>query len=474
MRLPVKWLSILVVLGLCGSAIAAEHDAAPRAKRASKEPALQLDSSPVKPSTKVPIVSYADVLEPVQKAVVSVYSKKVIRERLRLNPLWREFFGVVPEAERERSEEGLGSGVLVTTDGYILTNNHVVQGADELKVALPDGRELIARVVGADPKTDIAVIKIEGTDFPSVTIADSEKLRVGDVVFAVGNPLGIGQTVTMGIVSATGRSVGLLSDVSGYENFIQTDAAINFGNSGGALVDAMGRLVGINSAIVTPSRGNIGIGLAVPVNLAVSVLRSLVATGVVARGDLGVEVEELLPENARAMGLASDVRGVVVTDVLPDSTAEEAGLKRGDVIVAIDGRPVTSPQIYRVLVAEGAPGATVTVKLLRNGKSLEVPVTLGRLEEKPNELLPGVDVVPLTPELKQYLRIPYRVDGLLVSDVSEDSPFADRIEPGAVIMQIDRRNITDLASARAALTPGRHMLFVYQRGQAQVVTVLVR
>ena len=230
-----------------------------------------VDSSELGPGADAAgrVQSYADVLEPVQRAVVSVYSTKIIKERIAINPFFRQFFGNIPDQERESRQEGLGSGVIVSADGYILTNNHVVEGADELKVTLADDRDFMAKVVGTDPKTDVAVLKIEAEGLPTVTLADSDKLRVGDVVFDVGNPLGVGQTVTMGIISAKGRSkLGLLENVSGYEDFIQTDAAINMGNSGGALVDARGRLIGINSAIITPSRGSVGIGFAIPVNLA--------------------------------------------------------------------------------------------------------------------------------------------------------------------------------------------------------------
>ncbi|MFY7851451.1 MAG: S1C family serine protease, partial [Brevundimonas sp.] len=220
-----------------------------------------------------------------------------------INPLFRQYFGDLPE--RESRQEGLGSGVIVSPDGYILTNNHVIEGADELKVTLADDRDFPARIVGTDPKTDVAVLKIEAEGLPVLTLADSDRVRVGDIAFAVGNPLGVGQTVTMGIVSAKGRSrLGLLERVSGYEDFIQTDAAINMGNSGGALIDARGRLIGVNSAIISPSRGNIGIGFAIPVNLARFIMNSLVETGAVARGYLGVTSDTLTAELAEQLGLA--------------------------------------------------------------------------------------------------------------------------------------------------------------------------
>lgn len=283
-----------------------------------KKPTLHVDSSPVSDGKSPLVASYADVLEPVQKAVVSVYSKKIIRERVAMNPLMQQLLGEMPDQERERKEEGLGSGVIISPDGYILTNNHVVEGADELKVGLSDDREYLAKVIGTDPKTDVAVIKIEAENLPTLTLADSDKLRVGDVVFAVGNPLGVGQTVTSGIVSAKGRNqLGLLE--GGYESFIQTDAAINMGNSGGALVDARGRLVGINSAIISNTRGSIGLGFAIPINLASSVLQSLITTGTVTRGFLGVSAQTVIADDAAALGLPVGVRGAMITDVTPAS-----------------------------------------------------------------------------------------------------------------------------------------------------------
>lgn len=267
----------VAVCGVVSLAAGVAKDAAGEVAPPHPVPTLRVDDSPIGSSRPGgPMLSYADVLEPVQKAVVSIYSTKIVRERI--NPLLRQFFPNLPEQERESRQQGLGSGVIVTADGYILTNHHVVEGADELKVALTDDREFIAKVVGTDPKTDVAVVKIDADKLPFVTLADSDKLRVGDVVFAVGNPLDVGQTVTMGIVSAKNRNVKILEEVGGYEDYIQTDAAINMGNSGGALIDARGRLVGVNSAILSPSRGNIGIGFAIPINLAASIMKSLIAT----------------------------------------------------------------------------------------------------------------------------------------------------------------------------------------------------
>lgn len=464
-------LAVMVLVVQAGALVTQGKDAPP----VRTMPALKLDSTPISQTKSSTVASYADVIEPVQSAVVSVYSKKIVRERVAINPLLRQFFGDnLPEQERARPEEGLGSGVIVSPDGYILTNNHVVEGADELKVLLSDERELIAKVIGADPKTDIAVIKIDAERLPVVTLADSDNIRVGDVVFAVGNPLGVGQTVTMGIVSAKGRSVGILEEVAGYESFIQTDAAINMGNSGGALVDARGRLVGINSAILSPSRGNIGIGFAVPVNLAATVMHSLIETGSVSRGYLGVASQTLSADHAEALGLNRNTKGVMVTDVYPGTPAETAGLKRGDVITSINEKAVTSLRDLRVLIAQSAPGSKVKLKVSRDGKDRLVEASLGKLDEKPNEILSGIEVTPLTPDARRRLNIPARLNGLLVTTVSDDSDFADRLAPDVLILQIDREDVSDLESARKALTPGRHMLFVYFRGALRVVGVEVK
>ncbi|HVU22733.1 MAG TPA: Do family serine endopeptidase [Opitutus sp.] len=445
------------------------------AKETRKMPDLKVDSSPVADGKAPQVASYADVIDPARLAVVSVYSKKVVRERVMLNPLLRQFFGDIPEQEREHKEEGLGSGVIISPDGFILTNNHVVEGADELKVSLSDDRELVAKVIGADPKTDIAVIKVEAEHLPTLTLADSDKIRVGDVVFAVGNPLAVGETVTMGIVSAKGRTVGILDDVAGYESFIQTDAAINMGNSGGALLDAKGRLIGINSAILSPSRGNIGIGFAVPINLASAVMRSLIETGSVSRGYLGVQSQTLTPDDAEALGLSRNTKGVTITDVTPNSPADKAGLERGDVILAVNDKAVGELSDLRLAIAQTAPGTKVKVKVARDGKDKVLDVTLGKLDERaPNELLPGVEVTALTGEARRRLNVPSRINGLLITSVDEDSEYADRLAADILILQIDREDVTDLETARRALTPGRHLLIVYYRGAGRAISLEVK
>ena len=336
----------------------------------AKMPELKKDFSPLNDGKAGLVSSYADIVEPVEKEVVSITSSRTVHEHVEANPLLRQFFGDIPDQDRESKEEGLGSGVIVSSDGYILTNNHVVADADELTVVMSDGRKFTAKVVGADPKTDIAVVKIDATGLPAVTFADSDKLRVGDVVFAVGNPLAVGETVTMGIVSAKSRNVGILQEVDGYEDFIQTDAAINMGNSGGALVDAKGRFVGINSAIVSPSRGNIGIGFAVPVNMAAAIMKSLIETGTVTRGYLGVGAEPVTPEMAETVHLPKDSKGVIVNDLTVDGPAERAGLKRGDVILSVNGRSIESQDDLRLTISEMAPGTPANLEVSRDGKPM--------------------------------------------------------------------------------------------------------
>jgi serine protease Do/serine protease DegQ len=429
------------------------------------KPVLKIDLSPLNDGKSAPVMSYADVVEPVQKAVVSIYSSKTVRHHL--PPSFQQLFG---DDDHESREEGLGSGVIVSPNGYILTNNHVVEGADELKVALADDREFKGRIIGTDPKTDVAVIKIEADNLPTITLADSDRLRVGDVVFAVGNPLDIGETVTAGIVSAKGRRVHLLDDINGYEDFIQTDAAINLGNSGGALVDARGRLVGINSAIMSTTNGSMGIGFAVPINLASSVMQSLIATGTVARGYLGVGVDPLTPELAEAMG--KDAKGMIISTVTPDSPAAKAGLKQEDVIVAINGRPVDSFDAVRMIIAQTAPGTKVKVKYLREGKLAELEVTLTKLADdsgKPDEFVTGVTVAQVDDDARRTFRLPDEVDGLVVTDVADTSPLRERFRPGMVIVQVNRAPVDDVAGARAQLRPGRNFCRVWERGSYRYV-----
>jgi Do/DeqQ family serine protease len=455
-------------LGLAVAAHGATGDAAPPAKM----PEIKRDATALNDAKSGVILSYADVLEPVEKEVVSIDSTRTIHERVQANPLLRQFFGDIPDQDRESKEMGLGSGVIVSSDGYILTNNHVVADADELTVEFSDGRKFPAKVVGADPKTDIAVVKIDAVGLPAVTFADSDKLRVGDVVFAVGNPLGVGETVTMGIVSAKGRNnLGILDDVKGYEDFIQTDAAINMGNSGGALVDARGRFVGINSAIVSPSRGNIGIGFAVPVNMAASVMKSLIETGTVSRGFLGVSGEAVTPDIAEQVHLPKDANGLIISDTEVDSPADKAGIKRGDVIVAVNGKQIHDQDDLRLTISQMSPGSKVTLNVARDGKPMVVNVTLAQFSEKPNELLPGVEVGKLTDDVRRHLGIDSRITGLVVAKVDEKSTYAPDLPQGAVIVEINRSPVEDLAAAKSLLHSGHNLLLVYYQGFQRYLVV---
>jgi Do/DeqQ family serine protease len=461
--------AVFAALSLPAFALSADAPPTPAPKAT-----LRVDPSPVTEGAGGRVTSYADVIEPAEKAVVSIHSTKTVREHLPVNPMLRQFFGDVPDEEKEGKETGLGSGVIVSANGYILTNNHVVEGFETFKVSLKDGREFTAKVIGADPKTDVAVVKIEASGLPILTLADSEKLRDGDIVFAVGNPLEVGETVTMGIVSAKGRNkLGLLDEVGGYENFIQTDAAINLGNSGGALLDAKGRLVGINSAIISPTRGNIGIGFAIPVNLAASVMHSLIDTGTVKRGFLGVSTTDVNPDVAEELGLPKDAGGTIVVNVTPDSPAAKAGLRRSDVILAVNGKPVSTIEDLHFMIGQMLPGAKVDLQIMRDAKPRTISLTLGSLVDDLNELIKGVDATRLTADLRRKLDIDPAVDGLVITTVAKDSPFAERLEKDMVIVEIDRNPVTDLVAARALLRPGRHLLFVYDHGAQAFLAVVV-
>jgi serine protease Do/serine protease DegQ len=466
---------LAVVLLATASLVAAQPKARSAPAVRPSPPAVRIDVSPLEVGTEpARLRSYADVIEPALKAVVSVYSTRIVREQMAINPLFRQYFGDLPE--RESRQEGLGSGVIVSPDGYILTNNHVIEGADELKVTLADDRDFPARIVGTDPKTDVAVLKIEAEGLPVLTLADSDRVRVGDIAFAVGNPLGVGQTVTMGIVSAKGRSrLGLLERVSGYEDFIQTDAAINMGNSGGALIDARGRLIGVNSAIISPSRGNIGIGFAIPVNLARFIMNSLVETGAVARGYLGVTSDTLTAELAEQLGLARGTRGVIITEIDAASPAEAAGLRRADVIVALNGQNVLTWEDLRVLVAQSLPDSKVSLKVLRDGKARSVDVELGRVIDNPDELVAGVEAAPLTPEVRRRLGLnDSRIAGLVVTRVSEDSPHRGRLAEGMVILEINRAPVPDLAAGRERIRSGRNLLAVFDGRGIRYLVITVK
>jgi Do/DeqQ family serine protease len=368
-----RWIKIglLVFVGLACEKRDAPKPPPPSVPAPQAKPAVQsADRGPAQ-------ASYADVVERVGPGVVTIRSERRLRAP-RQHPFFdRDFFGGlfggVPQGP-PRVLQGLGSGVIVRPDGYILTNHHVIDGAQDINVEFSDYRIVRARVIGSDPPSDLAVLKVDVADLTALQLGDSDLVRVGDVALAIGNPLGIGQTVTLGIISAKGRSTGL-SDGS-FEDFLQTDAPINQGNSGGALVNTNGELVGINSQILSPSGGNIGIGFAIPTNMARTVMDQLINTGKVRRGHLGIGIQPVTSEAAKKLGL-SEPRGVVVTDVAPNSAAAKAGIRRGDVIVAFNGTPVVDGNTLRNRIASTSPGTEVNLTIVRNGREQQITVTLG-------------------------------------------------------------------------------------------------
>ena len=415
------------------------------------------------------LTSYADLVSRVSPAVVTIRSTERGRQAQQLpfmdDPTFREFFGDrLPQQQTPRRVQGVGSGVIVSSDGYILTNHHVVDGSLEIKVELTDNRTFVAKLVGSDQPSDLAVLKIEAAGLPTVSFADSDKVRVGDAVLALGNPMGIGQTVTSGIVSAKGRSTGV-SDGS-FEDFLQTDAAINRGNSGGALVNTNGELIGINSQILSPSGGNIGIGFAIPSNMAKAVMDQLLKTGKVRRGMLGVTIQSVDADMASSLSLPA-ARGAIVTSVSAGGPAERAGLKRGDVITAINKQPVVDNNGLRNLVAKMAPGSTVEVSAVRDGRDQNFQVALAELPTRPepegeetsrrggpaggNEKF-GLTLQPLTPEMASRYNLDADDQGLLVMRVDPASNAAgEGIRQGDLIQEVNRQPVRTFAEFNAAM-----------------------
>jgi serine protease Do len=370
----------------------------------------------------------------------------------------------------------------VSQDGNILTNNHVVNGATEIKVSLPDKRELDAKVIGTDPKTDVAVLKINAKDLPTLTLGDSSKMRVGDFAIAVGNPFGVGETVTMGIISATGRG-GL--GIEDYEDFIQTDAAVNPGNSGGALVNVHGELIGINTAILSGGGGSEGVGFAVPANMARDVMNQIVKSGKVTRGWLGVTVQPLTPSMAKAFGLNTDVRGALIADVAPDSPAAGSGLKKGDIILALNGQAVDDSRALSLKISQMAPGTAITLKVASEGKQRDVSAKLGEMptptassgENGGNENGPriGVSVEPLTPQLSQQLGLPSSTTGVVVTDVDPGSTAAEAgLHRGDVIEEVNHKTITNVDQFQNAIrqVDTQQLLLLIDRGGGHLYVVL--
>ncbi len=466
------------------------------ARETAKSPPVKLSVSEKPVTRQTGVTSFAPVVKKVSPSVVKVYVAGTVKltsqqlpDELDGNPLFRRFFGEEFDGRRQRGpapkQRGMGSGVIVSSDGYLLTNNHVVESADEVKVALQDGNEYTAKVVGKDPKTDIAVLKIDAKDLPAIELADSDRIEIGDVVLAVGNPFGVGQTVTSGIISATGRSsLGL-----DYEDMIQTDAAINPGNSGGALVDAEGRLIGINTAILSHSGGNQGIGFAVPVNLARSVMDGLVKDGRVVRGFVGVNIQDLTPALAKEFDVKGTDGGVLVAGVSPKSPAAKAGLRDGDVITEFNDKVVKDARHLKLNVAQTAPGTTVPVKIVREGKSRTLEVTVKELpgndvasnrggtesDESTSDALHGVAVGDIDPATRRQFRLPADVDGAVITQVDPNSAAWEAgLRPGDVILEINRKSVKDAEDA-VQLTENakdkRTLVRVWSKGGKRYVVV---
>jgi serine protease Do len=460
--------------------------AGPEAAKANRAPKLNIQETPINRDLKA-ATSVAPVVKKVAPSVVNIYSTVTIRERpnpMFSDPLFRRFFGEDSGSQaqpRTRREQSLGSGVIVSPDGYILTANHVVEGADKVKVALASGeKEFDAKVIGTDPPTDTAVLKVDGKNLPAITMADSDKLEVGDVVLAIGNPFGVGQTVTMGIVSALGRG-GF--GINNYENFIQTDAAINVGNSGGPLVDAEGRLVGINTWIISRTGGFQGLGFAVPINMARYAMERLISEGKVTRGYLGVYLQpDMTPELAKQFNLPS-MDGALVTTVDSASPAAKAGLKEGDFVTEFDGQKIKDMRHLRLLVSQIAPGKKVSLKILRDGKEKNLTATLGEMPreglarigqaqpgergESKTDALDGVEVTDLEAQARGEAGVPNNIRGALVTNVDQNSNAAEAgLHAGDVIVEINRQPVrnADEAVASSDKAKGDSILLRIWRG----------
>lgn len=420
----------------------------------------------------------AEVVAAVRPAVVNISTTRTVKVPGLYNPFFddpyfRRFFGdnFNNQRKREHKTTNLGSGVIVDKNGYILTNNHVIKGADEIRIRLSDRREFKGRVIGTDPKTDLAVIKIDADRLPVVKWGDSDKLRVGETVIAIGNPFGLHQTVTSGIISATGRANVGIAD---YEDFIQTDAAINPGNSGGALVNIRGELIGINTAIFSTSGGYQGIGFAIPSNMARSVMENLIKRGKVIRGWLGITVQQLTPELAQQFNLRND-KGVLVADVLEQSPAHKAGLMRGDIILEFDGKEINDPSVLRNMAANSPPGKEVTVKLIRGDSTKSIKVVIAELpseaqkiSDKRSDIFQGIIVKNLTQDIRKSLQIPKNINGVIVTDIEPNSATQNVLKKNDIITEINKRKINNLTQYREIIAGLKNvkqiMLRVYRNG----------
>ncbi|MDI1470950.1 MAG: DegQ family serine endoprotease [Thermodesulfovibrio sp.] len=427
----------------------------------------------------------AEVVQAVRPSVVNIYTtKKIKRPGIPFpfnDPFFRRFFDDEFERffdrQREFTQTSLGSGVIVDSSGYILTNYHVIKGADEIKVKLYDKRVFDGTVIGFDAKTDIAVVKIKADGLRAIKWGDSDKLKVGETVIAIGNPYGLNLTVTSGIVSATGRANVGISD---YEDFIQTDAAINPGNSGGPLVNVKGELVGINTAIFSTTGGYQGIGFAIPSNMARVVMDNLIKHKKVVRGWLGVTVQDIDTEMAKSLQM-KELKGAVITDVHEGSPAEKAGLMRKDIIISFDGKEVEDSAHLRNLVVSTPPGKTVKLEIIRNGKVHSITATIGELpaEQKVSlseSVLAGIQVEELTTRLRNQLNIPKRINGVVVTSIDPDSPAEGLLTKGDVIIEINNQKINNVKDFMkvAGQVKNQAVVWFYRKGVVSYITLKIR
>jgi Do/DeqQ family serine protease len=479
-------LAVALALGCqAGAKPAAAADAPNEAQAPAENPPPAQPRSAaydVAPTQVTVLDQLPEVAESAVKSVVNISSTRVARPNpMMQDPFFRHFFGQRPMPERK--QQSLGSGVIVREDGVILTNNHVVQDAEEITVNLSDEREYEAEVIGTDPESDLAVIKLEEApkDLVPLRFGDSGELRLGETVLAIGNPFGVGQTVTMGIVSATGRAnVGIVD----YEDFIQTDAAINPGNSGGALVNMKGELVGINTAILSRTGGYQGIGFAIPSNMAKTLMLDLLDDGRVSRGFLGVMIQDLTPELARAFGM-DDTEGVLVSQVMDGSPAEAGGIRTDDVIVSVDGKAVDSAARLRLLIAAKGAAQDVKIGLIRDGEKKTVTVELGEKAregpavggEAPSQPQVGLRLAPLDNQVRQQFDIEANVDeGAVIVDIAPGSPAARAgLRPGDVIVEVNRKRVDGPRAASRAISKSEgNILLRVVRGTGAMYVVIDR